>query len=123
MPVTRDPRIDAYIKEAEPFARPILKHLRKLVHQGCPQVIETIKWHSPFFMVGKKNVCFMAGFKAHCGFGFWGPKMRKVVVSKNAKANPGMGNFGRLTTLKDLPTDRQFVGYVREATRLAKPKR
>ncbi len=45
----KDSRVDAYIKRAAPFARPILKHLRKIVHVGCPDVEEMIKWQSPFF--------------------------------------------------------------------------
>ena len=41
----RDPRIDAYIAKAAPFASPV----RKLVHQGCPAVGETMKWSMPHF--------------------------------------------------------------------------
>jgi hypothetical protein len=66
----KDPRVDAYIKKAQPFSRPILKHLRGLVHRGCPDVEETIKWNMPFFD-RKGIVCFMAAFKGHCAFGFW----------------------------------------------------
>jgi hypothetical protein len=66
----KDPRVDDYIKRAAPFARPILKHLRKIVHVGCPDVEETIKWQSPFFE-RKGIICFMAAFKQHCVFGFW----------------------------------------------------
>jgi hypothetical protein len=33
---------DAYIQAAAPFARPILKHFRTLVHKACPAVEETI---------------------------------------------------------------------------------
>ncbi len=43
----RDPRVDAYIERAEPFARPILEHLRAVVHAGCPDVEETMKWNFP----------------------------------------------------------------------------
>jgi len=39
----KDPRIDAYIEKATDFAKPILRHLRKLVHAGCPDVEETVK--------------------------------------------------------------------------------
>jgi len=65
----KDPRIDAYIKKAQPFARPILKHVRKLVHRACPDVAETIKWRMPFFD-RKGTICFMAAFKEHAVFGF-----------------------------------------------------
>jgi hypothetical protein len=49
MPKT-DPRIDAYIRKAQPFARPILTHIRKVVHTACPEVEETLKWSHPYFM-------------------------------------------------------------------------
>ena len=38
-----DPRVDAYLKRAAPFAQPILAHLRALVHEVAPGVEETIK--------------------------------------------------------------------------------
>jgi hypothetical protein len=38
-----DPRVDAHIKKAKPFAQPILMYLRKAVHQGCPGVEEGVK--------------------------------------------------------------------------------
>ena len=67
----RDPRIDAYIAKAEPFARPILEHLRALVHATCPDADETIKWGMPFFVSGGASLCHMAAFKQHAAFGFW----------------------------------------------------
>jgi hypothetical protein len=39
----RDPRVDAYIAGSAEFARPILAHLRKMVHAGCPEVEETLR--------------------------------------------------------------------------------
>ena len=66
----KDPRIDAYIKKAAPFAQPILMHLRKVVHQAVPEVEETMKWSSPHFDY-KGMFCGIAAFKEHVGFGFW----------------------------------------------------
>ena len=40
----KDERIDAYISNAQPFAQPVLKHLRKLIHKAIPDVEENIKW-------------------------------------------------------------------------------
>ncbi len=49
-----DPRVEAYIAEAAEFAQPILRHLRKLVHEACPAVEEAIKWnHASFMLDGK----------------------------------------------------------------------
>ena len=108
----KDPRVDAYISRAQPFARPILKHLRKLVHRACPDVEETIKWRSPFFDY-KGPVCFMASFKTHAVFGFW---KGKLLFGKEHKG--AMGHFGRLTSIKDLPSDKQLIGYIKKAAEL-----
>jgi uncharacterized protein YdeI (YjbR/CyaY-like superfamily) len=113
---TKDARIDAYIAKAAPFAQPILNELRDIIHEGCPQVEETMKWSMPFFEY-KGILCNMSAFKAHCAFGFW--KSRQVFGEEGPTA-PGeaMGHFGRLTTLKDLPPRRKLVGYVKKAAKL-----
>ena len=72
-----DQRVDAYIAKSAPFARPILTHIRKAVHAGCPDVEETMKWSAPHF-VYKGMLCGMASFKAHCAFGFWKASLLKV---------------------------------------------
>jgi uncharacterized protein YdeI (YjbR/CyaY-like superfamily) len=108
----KDPRVDAYIAKSAPFARPILKRLRKLVHQGCPGVVEEIKWGMPHFDYGG-IFCGMAAFKGHCTFGFWN---RAMNLKKNEEA---MGQFGCITKVSDLPRDSVIVGYVRQAKKLA----
>ena len=101
----KDPRIDAYIAKSAPFARPILKHLRQVVHAGCPQVEETLKWGFPHFLHGG-ILCSMASFKAHCAFGFWKPaRLAAAGVRLPAATEKAMGQFGRLTTLADLPSE------------------
>jgi len=108
-----DQRVDAYIAGAAPFARPILKHLRRLVHQASPETEEAMKWSSPFFMYRGKILCFTAAFKAHLAFGFWGPAMKKVVAKEITK--DGRGLMGRITSLADLPADKVLIGYIRTA--------
>ncbi len=92
-----DPRIDAYIAAAPGFAQPVLTRLREDVHAACPEVVETLKWSRPHFMLDGKLLCGMSAFKAHCAFGFW----------QREGAEPGqsgaMGDFGRITGLADLP--------------------
>lgn len=94
-----DARVDDYIVRAAPFAQPILRHLRAQVHLACPDVQETIKWGMPFFQWQGRNLVHMAGFKAHCALGLWlGDALPRPDADYSA-----MGNFGRLTTLADLP--------------------
>jgi uncharacterized protein YdeI (YjbR/CyaY-like superfamily) len=111
---TRHPRVDAYIENAAEFARPILTFIREAVHKGCPDAQETMKWSAPFF-VRKAILCNMVAFKAHCSLNFW---KGDLVVPKNQQPREGMGQFGKITSLKDLPEEKAMVAYVREAARL-----
>jgi uncharacterized protein YdeI (YjbR/CyaY-like superfamily) len=105
-----DPRIDAYIAKSAEFARPILEHLRARVHEACPEVEESLKWSMPFFSYKAAPMCMMAAFKQHCSFGFW---LSKEVTGGSDE--DGMGQFGKLATLKDLPSDRQLAAYLKKA--------
>jgi len=111
---TRDPRVDAYIAKAAPFARPILTHLRDVIHEFCPDVLETMKWNSPAFEY-KGPLCGFAAFKAHCAFGFW---KHALVVGDNERSAEAMGSFGRITSLADLPSTAALGRYLRRAARL-----
>jgi uncharacterized protein YdeI (YjbR/CyaY-like superfamily) len=112
---TKDPRIDAYIAKSADFAKPILKHLRKVVHAGCPQVAETIKWSMPHFDY-KGVMCGMAAFKEHCAFGFW---KADLILDRDKQAEKsGMGSFGCIKSLKDLPGEKTLIGYVKKAAAL-----
>jgi hypothetical protein len=111
----RDPRVDAYISRSADFARPILTHLRDVVHAECPEVEETLKWSVPAFMC-RGNLCGMAAFKQHCMFGFW--KGSLIVDESGNAANVGMGQFGKITSLSDLPSDRKLTGYIKQAMKL-----
>ena len=113
-----DPRIDAYIARAAPFAQPILRHLRQLVHAGCPEVEETLKWSSPFVVLRGKILCYMPAFKAHIRFGFWHPGMRKLIAKEGRQIGGSMSQLGRITTLADLPDDQTLLRYIRAAAKL-----
>ncbi len=111
---TIDPRVDAYIDKAQEWARPILAHLRELVHSACPDVVETMKWSFPHFDY-KGIMCSMASFKSHCAFGFW---KQSLMESGDFPEKTAMGSFGRITSLKDLPNDRTMKRLIVEAMRL-----
>jgi uncharacterized protein YdeI (YjbR/CyaY-like superfamily) len=113
----QDPRVDAYIKKSAAFAQPILTHLRARVHANCADASETIKWGMPFFVVGEKILCHMAAFKAHCAFSFWGGT-RLPIDPATGKAKKAMGQFGRITSLDDLPSDKEIARLVKAAIKL-----
>lgn len=114
-----DKRIDQYILEAQPFAQPILKHIRALVHAACPEVEETMKWRFPHFNYKGEMMCSMASFKQHCVFGFWkAALMKDKKLMENAAKEDSMGHLGRITSLQDLPADKKMIAMVKEAMKL-----
>ena len=115
---TKDPRVDLYISNAADFAKPILIHLRELIHTACPDVQETIKWSFASFDY-KGPMCSMASFKQHCAFGFWKASLMKdKSLVSNAESESAMGHYGKITSLKDLPSDKNIIAHIKEAMML-----
>ncbi|WP_068081538.1 YdeI/OmpD-associated family protein [Novosphingobium rosa] len=120
----QDPRIDAYIEKAAPFARPILTHLRALVHEALPDLGETIKWGMPHFTVAGKNLAGIAAFKAHCAFVIHGTGRQGM------ERDPGMGDYGKIASLDDLPPAEELktkllaaAEKIRQGGGMARPKK
>src|ERR1043165_5813080 len=113
---TKDPRVDAYIGKSAEFAKPILLHLRELIHGACPTVVETMKWSFPHFTYqapsdrSPRILCSMASFKQHCAFGFW-----YADAADGRDAKPGMGHYGKITKVSELPKDKELVKQIKEA--------
>jgi len=112
-----DSRVDVYIAKSADFAKPILTHLRDLVHRAAPELKETMKWSCPFFD-HEGPVCQMAAFKQHCAFGFWKAALmddpNKILNQQPDTA----GSIGRITSLSDLPADEVLIQYIRHALSL-----
>ena len=118
---TKDKRIDAYIAKAQPFAKPILKHLRALIHKANPHVQETIKWSFASFDY-KGPFVSMASFKQHVAFGFWKYKLindpKNYIGVRSNEGGDAMGNMGRIASLKDLPPDNVLIDFIQQAKKL-----
>lgn len=116
---TYDPRVDAYIEKAADFAKPILTHLRELIHTACPDVVETWKWSFPNFDYKGSTICSMGAFKQHCTFGFWKAAILEdpdgILTITDREA---MGHLGKITSLKDLPKDAILKKYIKQAMTL-----
>jgi uncharacterized protein YdeI (YjbR/CyaY-like superfamily) len=112
-------KIDAYIEKSAPFAQPVLTHLRALVHKACPHVEETVKWGMPHFETYGSILCHMGAFKEHCAFGF---KKGSLLQDEEGILQPqaAMGHLGKITSVKDLPSDKVLMAYIREADQLNK---
>ena len=112
----KDPSVDAYIEKSADFAKPILTQLRATVHGACPDCEETMKWSFPHFDY-KGMLCSMAAFKSHAVFGFWKGSL-VLPDDGTAVAKDGMGHFGKLTSVADLPPKKILAGYIRKAMAL-----
>lgn len=104
-----DPRVDAYIAAAQPFAQPLLSHIRATMHRHCADMVETIKWGFPVFTYKGTIVATLAAFKAHASLGFWYGEM---VTGDTGHDGPGMGSFGRLTVIADIPDDAALCSMI-----------
>lgn len=126
----KEKAIDAYIAKSADFAKPILNHLRELVHKACPTVEEKMKWSMPHFDYKGEMMCGFAAFKQHASFGFWkAALMKDPILLETAKTEVAMGHLGKLTSIKDLPSDKKLTAWIKEAMELndkgikvAKPK-
>ena len=113
---SHDPRFDEYIDKAQPFARPILKHLRKVVHAAVPEVVENWKWSNPAFDY-KGIFCSMAAFKQHCIFGFWKHQLlidRGVIKPDDTV----LGHRGKITSVDELPSEKELSRILKAAAEL-----
>lgn len=108
----KDKRVDAYIAKAPAFAKPLLVAMRAAVHEGCPDVEETIKWRMPSFELNGALLCHIAAFKAHCRFVFW----HSAEITHNG--NTGVELFGDLRELSDLPPKKELISIVKKAVKL-----
>ncbi|EDL48021.1 YdeI/OmpD-associated family protein [Erythrobacter sp. SD-21] len=101
--MTRDSRVDDYIAKAQPFARPILTHLRGVAAAAEPEAEEALRWGAPFWILEGRQLCGMAAFKAHCAFVVEGPG-----------GGEAMGDLGRIASLDDLPPDEDLTRLLRD---------
>ncbi|WP_158820945.1 YdeI/OmpD-associated family protein [Granulicella sp. S156] len=110
--------VDAYIAKSAPFAQPILIHLREIVHEAAPDVEEAMKWSRPFFMYRGVILGNISAFKEHCSFGLWGTEIAEILRAEGIASSEGMGTFGRIASLKNLPPRKKLVSYVKQAAKM-----
>src|SRR5436305_10390754 len=108
-----DPRVDAYIAISAEFAAPVLARLREIVHDGCPDCEETLKWGNPTFMY-HGILCGIVAFKERCMLHFWkGP-----LIVAEGQGDAHWERLSTLTKLSDIPPKKVVVGYIKKAMEL-----
>lgn len=113
----KNKQVDAYITKAADHAKPVLKYLRNLVHEICPDVQEGMKWGFPHFDY-KGMMCSMAAFKQHCAFNFWKYALMKDAKEMLENNEKSMGHLGKIASLEDLPPARKIKAWIKEAMQL-----
>lgn len=113
----RSAAVDGYIERAAEFAQPVLEYLRDAVHKAAPGVTEAMKWSMPFFVYKGVILANMAAFKAHCSFGLWGAKTADVLQAEGVAQGGNMGSFGKINSIKDLPSSKKLIEYVKLAAK------
>jgi len=117
--MSHNPAIDSYIANAEDFAKPILAHWRRLIHQHCPDVEEVMKWALPHFEYKKENMCVMGAYKNHCSFSFLKDSlMTDPRLKANKDLKPIQRFLGKVSKMSDLPPDEEFIAMLEEARQL-----
>jgi len=109
-----DKRVDDYIDRAADFAKPILIHFRDLMHKASPLITETIKWGTPHFEY-KGTICTLGAFKNHCIIGFWKSSLLPNPHGVLTKKDEAAGQFGKITSLADLPSDDILLDLIHHA--------
>lgn len=108
----RSKKVDTYIEQAGEFAQPVLRHVRGLFHELCPEVEETIKWGVPRFdyhgMLGG-----IAAFKQHVSIGFWKASLMEDEHGLLAGSGNQMSAI-KVTGMDDLPDDAVLAYYIRQ---------
>jgi len=111
------PQVDAYIAKSAEFAQPILVYLREVIHEAAPSVVEEMKWSRPFFVYNGVILGNLSAFKHHCSLGLWGKEIASVLREEGVASAEGMGTFGKLTSVSELPARKKLLSYVREAAK------
>jgi len=113
----RSPDVDAYIRNAQPFAQPILTRIRERFHRGCPGVQEKLKWSVPSFEY-KGMLGGMAAFKHHATWGLWKASLlndTRRVLETDASSPMAAGKY---TDVSQLPPEEDMVELIRQAVEL-----
>jgi len=111
--------VDAYITNSEDFAKPILEHWRRLIHENCPNVVEAIKWSLPHFEYNSDNMCVVASYKNYCSFTFLKAElMTDPRLKANKDLKPIQRFLGKVSKIEDLPPDNEFIAMLKEAVQL-----
>lgn len=62
--------VEAFIRQASPAVRPVLRDLQQLIREALPDASEEIKWGRPVYSLNR-IVCYLAAAEDHANLGFY----------------------------------------------------
>jgi hypothetical protein len=113
--------IDGFFAKQAPHLRVILEELRKLVEEGAPDAIASIKWGMPNYAIGRAMVCALAGFKSHVNLILAGPPGAFADPDGLLEGEAKGGRHLKLRALEELPRE-ATLAWVRAAAQFARNK-
>lgn len=109
-------KVDDYIAKSEPFAKPILEHLRAIIHETCPDVGEDIKWGTPHYSYKGDHLCMLGSFKNHCSFSIYKAEFLKdEKIAASVKAGKKFGYMDKVKSVSELPSTETLISLIKEA--------
>jgi uncharacterized protein YdeI (YjbR/CyaY-like superfamily) len=109
-------KVTDYIAKSADFAKPILNHLREIIHSTCPDVEEDIKWGTPHYGYKGDHLVMMAGFKSHCSFSLYKAEiMKDKTIQDSVKAGKKFGYMDKVKSIDELPAKKVLMAYIKEA--------
>jgi hypothetical protein len=86
--MSRDSRVDDYIKSLPEWQQVVCEKVRQLIHQAEPEIEETIKFTNRPYFVLDGNVCALLAAKNHVNIFIYDP----VAPDPEGIINQGHGN-------------------------------
>lgn len=107
-----NPQVDAYINALPLWQQTICQHVRGLIHQAEPHIVEEIKFKNRPYFTLQGNVCALLAAKDHVNVFIYDP----IAPDPSGIINQGQGNAtARSIQLYqgDTPNDVAFIELVR----------
>jgi uncharacterized protein YdeI (YjbR/CyaY-like superfamily) len=116
----KDPNVDEFIQSADKWSAE-MACLRRILLDCL--LIETYKWKTPVYMVGKKNIIAIGSLKGHCALSFFNGAL--LQDEENLLIKPGehtqLGRWMKFSSVEEILAKEDFIkAYALEAIEVEK---
>ena len=116
----KDPNVDEFIQSADKWQAE-MAYLRFLLLDCL--MVETYKWRTPVYMVGKKNIIAIGSLKGHCALSFFNGAL--LEDEDNLLIKPGehtqLGRWMKFSSVEEILAKEDIIkAYILEAIEVEK---